>query len=92
MTNPSAIEPITGVSAVNARGEVLLFTRPLDRRPSWIEKDGDVITIRDAAAPLSRETYGRLCSETVARTKRARILEVAENGEPVRETEVDLRR
>lgn len=84
---------VTGVSAVNARGEVLLFVDPLPRgvRPTHVKRRDGRLVVMCGEAPVSVKTYGERANAAASAKGEVIVAELQESSnEIVRATPVPV--
>lgn len=85
-------ERITGVGAVNERGEVMLIVLPLEDRPETFSVSGGCVTIVGGGKSLSAETYSDRIASQARKLNSISICEMTAAGRPTRASEVFLAR
>lgn len=83
---------ITGVGAVNERGDVMLIVLPLQGRPDAFIVSGASVTILGEGKPLSVETYSDRIATQIKKRRSISICEMTATGKPTRASEVVLAR
>jgi len=81
-------ERITGVGAVNERGEVMLIVPPLEERPEAFNVSGHCVTILAGGKTLSAETYSSRIAAQARKRSKISICEMTPVGKPTRASEV----
>lgn len=90
MTDPV---PLTGVSAVNARGEVALIIPPLHPSavPTAVLQSSNRLVVMSGGRPVSVRGYSDRAADAAQRKRWALVLEIDEASEAVvRATEVSV--
>jgi hypothetical protein len=85
-------ERITGVGAVNQRGEVMLIVLPLEDRPDTFSISGGCVTLSGGGKILSVETYSDRIASQARKRDSISICEMTATGKPTRASEVTLAR
>jgi len=80
----------TGVSAVNPKGEVMVFLDRPVANYSHFQVDGNRVILTGRGAERHSRVYGRTCIAALAHTRSLILLQVSEGGEP--ENSVILRK
>lgn len=83
-------DQITGVGAVNERGEVMLIVPPLKVRPDAVSVSGKQVTISAAGKILSAEIYSDRIAKQIRKRQFISICEMTPVGKPIRAAEVSV--
>lgn len=79
---------ITGIGAVNERGEVMLIVLPLTDKPERFVVAGSTVTIYGAGKELSVETYSERIARQAKKHNSISICEMTAAGKPTRASEI----
>ena len=78
--------PLTGVSAVNARGELALIIEPVAEglRPTEVRRLGNRLAVLSGQTPVSVRGYGERAAHAARTRREALVVEVDEATSAVR--------
>jgi hypothetical protein len=78
--------PVTGVSAVNARGELALFIEPVSSalRPTLVRRLGNRLAVLSGSTPVNVRGYTERTAEVARTRSEALVCEIDVDGGSVR--------